>query len=78
MRKKNYLVEKYINSSSNNYESDYKEFIDRIINYKYDILTLNNILKDLNDFSSIIPNYQLNKKKKNKSYSKAKVQNPLI
>ena len=76
--KKNYLVEKYINSSSNNYESDYKEFIDRIINYKYDILTLNNILKDLNDFSSIIPNYQLNKKKENKSYSKEKVKNPII
>ena len=76
--KKNYLVEKYINSSLNNYESDYKEFIDRIINYKYDILTLNNILKDLNDFSSIIPNYQLNKKKENKSYSKEKVKNPII
>ena len=76
--KKNYLVEKYINSSSNNYESDYKEFIDRIINYKYDILTLNNILKDLNDFSSIIPNLQLNKKKENKSYSKEKVKNPII
>ena len=76
--KKNYLVEKYINSSSNNYESDYKEFIDRIINYKYDILTLNNILKDLNDFSSIIPNYQLNKKKENKSYSKEKVKNPIF
>ena len=76
--KKNYLVEKYINSSLNNYESDYKEFIDRIINYKYDILTLNNILKDLNDFYSIIPNYQLNKKKENKSYSKEKVKNPII
>ena len=76
--KKNYLVEKYINSSLNNYESDYKEFIDRIINYKYDILTLNKILKDLNDFSSIIPNYQLNKKKENKSYSKEKVKNPII
>ena len=76
--KKNYLVEKYINSSSNNYESDYKEFIDRIINYKYDILTLNNILKDLNDFSSIIPNYQINKKKENKSYSKEKVKNPIF
>ena len=76
--KKNYLVEKYINSSSNNYESDYKEFIDRIINYKYDILTLNNILKDLNDFSSIIPNLQLNKKKENKSYSKEKVKNPIF
>ena len=75
--KKNYLVEKYINSSSNNYESDYKEFIDRIINYKYDILTLNNILKDLNDYSSIIPNYKKKKKKENKSYSKEKVKNPI-
>ena len=62
-KKKNYLVEKYVNPSSLNYNNDYKEFLDRIINYKYDIITLNNILKDLND-------YRLNSPQKFNSYKK--------
>ncbi len=77
-QKKNYFVEKYVNSSSLNYENDYKEFLDRIINYKFDILTLNQILNDLNDFYLINPRNKSNKKKENYSYSKEKIKNQAI
>ena len=77
-KKKNYFVEKYVNSSSLNYENDYKEFLDRIINYKFDILTLNQILNDLNDFSLNNPKIKSNKKKENYSYSKEKIKNQSI
>ena len=71
-QKKNYFVEKYVNSSSLNYENDYKEFLNRIINYKFDILTLNQILIDLKDFYLNNPRNKSNKKKENYSYSKEK------
>ncbi len=66
-KKKKYLVEKYINSSTLNYDNDYKEFLDRIINYKYDIITLNNILKDLKDSNLNSRKTFYNNKKDNNS-----------
>ena len=44
---KDYLVKKYINPSSLDYNKDYKDFLNKLINYKFDIITLNNILSDV-------------------------------
>ena len=55
---KTYLVEKYINSSSSNYEIDYKEFLNRLINYNFDLYTLNEILTDLQNNNNKNINYQ--------------------
>ena len=44
---KDYLIKKYINPSSLDYNKDYKDFLNKLINYKFDIITLNNILSDV-------------------------------
>ena len=72
---KEYLVDKYINPSSLNYDIDYKEFLTKLINYKFDILILKNILKDLqnpNDkyykrYNLTTPSYMKERNKKETS-----------
>ncbi len=74
-KKKNYFIEKYMNSNNLNIELDYKNFLENIINYKFDIITLNNILNDLNDFLLNSPKNKSNKKKENSTFSKEKILN---
>ena len=64
-----------MNSNTLNIELDYKNFLENIINYKFDIITLNNILNDLNVLFLNSPKNKSNKKKENSSFSKEKIIN---
>ena len=50
---KDYLVKKYINSSSLDYNKDYKDFLNKLINYQFDVITLKNILSDVKNKNNL-------------------------
>jgi hypothetical protein len=47
---KKMFCDKYIGENNNNINTNYKNFLDNIINYKYNIDILNNIYKDILNF----------------------------
>lgn len=50
---KDFLVKKYINSSSLDYNKDYKDFLNKLINYQFDVITLKNILSDVKNKNNL-------------------------
>jgi hypothetical protein len=64
---KDYLIKKYINPSSLNYDKDYKEFLNKLINYEFDIITLNNILSDIKNKNNNLSKFQEELYNENKS-----------
>ena len=50
---KDFLVKKYINSSSLDYKKDYKDFLNKLINYQFDVITLKNILSDVKNKNNL-------------------------
>ena len=64
---KDFLVKKYINSSSLDYNKDYKDFLNKLINYEFDIITLNNILSDIKNKNKNLSKFQEELYNENKS-----------